>query len=326
LIEHWNGATWSVVPHPDDALKDSQVAGMTAIASNDVWAVGYYTEPITGYTRNLIEHWNGSAWSAVPISTFPQSEQLLAVAGRSANDVWAVGSYYDTSDLSNQHFSTEIAHWNGSSWSVVPSPNVTSAGEPATCWLTSVTAFASHDVWAVGYSALGTLAEHWDGAQWSIVPSPNTSAQQNQLFGVSGSAANDIWAVGSFYDQTGGPSGGPLIEHWDGMNWSIASAIAGPVTTHDQLLGVAAPRAGEAWAVGELTNNPAVGSSLPLLQRWNGLVWAAQFTPPLGASGWQVLSAVGAAADGTVIAVGYYPDPGNGNARTLAVLLGRRLR
>jgi hypothetical protein len=48
LIEHWNGATWSVISHPDDSLAESEIVGMAAIASNDVWAVGYDRDTVSG--------------------------------------------------------------------------------------------------------------------------------------------------------------------------------------------------------------------------------------------------------------------------------------
>jgi hypothetical protein len=119
LVEHWNGSIWSVVSHPDETLKDSQITGMAAIASKDVWAVGYYTNPVSGTSENHIEHWNGSIWSLVPSAPVPQSEILSAVAGRSSSDVWAVGSFYNASQ---GHRVTETKHWNGTSWSLIPSP------------------------------------------------------------------------------------------------------------------------------------------------------------------------------------------------------------
>jgi hypothetical protein len=76
--------------------------------------------------------------------------------------------------------------------------------------------------------------------------------------------------------------------------------------------------------VGEFTSDPVAGAATPLIQRWNGVVWGTQSAPTLSPAGRQLLTAVAAAADGTVIAVGYYPDPGNGNARTLAMLLPGR--
>src|SRR5207244_3460984 len=103
----------------------------------------------------------------------------------SANDIWAVGY-------------SSILHWDGTSWAVVPSPNVGI--------LFGVAAVSANDVWAVGYyhrsgiaQAL-TLVEHWDGSRWSVVPSPNVDTTDNILFGVAAVSANDVWAVGDYAD------------------------------------------------------------------------------------------------------------------------------
>jgi hypothetical protein len=65
--------------------------GVTAVASDNVWAVGENEEvPGLGITT-LIEHWNGSAWSIVPSPTPGAYPALNAVAARSASDVYAVG-------------------------------------------------------------------------------------------------------------------------------------------------------------------------------------------------------------------------------------------
>ena len=45
LTEHWNGAQWSIVPSPNSSHGyNNFLRGVTAAASNDVWAVGDYTE------------------------------------------------------------------------------------------------------------------------------------------------------------------------------------------------------------------------------------------------------------------------------------------
>jgi len=306
LIEHYNGTTWSVVSQPAGAGPSSEILGMTAISTNDVWAVGDYLNSATNVYQQLIEHWDGSTWSIVAGAALAGAK-LTAVAGRAANDVWAVGS------------SGLTEHWDGTAWSVVPSVYASGADPFA-----SVAVIASNDVWAVGSANFGvsTLIEHWDGAQWSVVPSPNTSAGQNQLFGVSGVAANDVWAVGSYLDQASPVTGGPLVEHWDGASWSIVTA-ADPPSNQDQLLGVAARAAGEVWAVGS-QGDYYLQHYTPLIERRNGVVWGEAAEPPLSPTGRQFLTAVAVGADGTAIAVGYYPT--SIDDQTLAVLLGRRPR
>src|SRR5205823_14996245 len=100
-------------------------------------------------------------------------------------------------------------HWNGSSWTPVPSPG------PG--YQVGMAASASNTVWAVGYQESGnqstTLIKHWDGSSWSVVPSPNTGASYNDLEGVAALAAYNIWAVGRSYNGTTCLTG---TEHWGG--------------------------------------------------------------------------------------------------------------
>jgi hypothetical protein len=81
---------------------------------------------------------------------------------------------------------------------------------------------------------------------WKIVPSPDTADAVNILRGVSSVSASDAWAVGYH-----GPLGGQfqaLIEHWDGMSWSIAAPAPAANTT---LRAVSALSANDVWAVGD---------------------------------------------------------------------------
>src|SRR5205823_198240 len=65
---------------------------------------------------------------------------FYAVAAVATNDVWAVDFTFNGSLAQ-----TLIEHWNGSSWSVVSSPNVGSLYN----FLQSIAVVAANDVWAV---------------------------------------------------------------------------------------------------------------------------------------------------------------------------------
>jgi hypothetical protein len=195
LVEHWDGSAWTVVPSPNGSTISSQLLGVDAVSANDIWAVGSSSTLAAPYENTLIEHWDGSSWSIIP-SPNPSGgsfNKLNGVAVVAANDIWAVGSYSG----STNHSQTLIEHWDGSSWSIVPSPNVGPYGNN----LNSVAARAANDVWAVGASNNGgnSLILHWDGMSWSVVPSPNIPDWTNQLQSVTAVAADDVWAVGVAY-------------------------------------------------------------------------------------------------------------------------------
>src|SRR5437867_5672908 len=187
VIEHWNGATWSLVRSPNATNGYNLLNGIAVVAANDVWTVG---QAANGNTyKTLVEHWDGTAWSIVPSPNVAGNSSVLeAISVVSANDIWAVG--YSSDSSFNNHPLT--IHWNGANWSIVPSPSVNDD------ILFGVDAVASNDVWAVGrsFQEARTLTIHWDGSNWSIVPSPN-GIGDNILFGVAAIASNNVWAVGN---------------------------------------------------------------------------------------------------------------------------------
>ncbi len=257
VIEHWNGANWSIVNSPS-LTTPNELLAVTAIASTDVWAVGGYDSG----GQALIEHWNGSAWSVVSNPNPGIANRFLGVAAVSSNDVWAVG-YYSNGGVSQ----TLVEHWDGTSWSLIPSPNLGTGYNQ----LNAVSAVpgSANELWAVGAAGSETLVEQWNGTQWSIISSPNTGTNP-QLDGVAANSTNDVWAVG----YTGGNNGRlTLAEHWNGSSWSIVSS-PDPSATGNQLVAVAALGANDVWAVGSFINtDPGVGVPQPLFLQWNGTSW-----------------------------------------------------
>ena len=61
LAEHWDGKAWSVVDTPNTGSDAHDFSDVTAIASNDVWAVGA-SNSIGSITAEAL-HWSGAAWS-----------------------------------------------------------------------------------------------------------------------------------------------------------------------------------------------------------------------------------------------------------------------
>ncbi len=246
--------TWQIVDTPSSPAFPNGFGGVTAISTNDVWAVGSF------FTGTLTEHWDGSSWRFVPAYTFGEGSGFTQVAALASNDMWAVGL------MDSQNTLTE--HWDGQGWQYVPSP---SAG--ANLSIQALTAIATDDVWMVGsadQSAEQTFAEHWNGRAWAIIPSANINPPGGQLpNGLSGLAAtstNDVWAVGDYIDSTG-PIWS-LVEHWDGVSWKVV-----PVPhfgDSERLYAVAAIAPDDAWAVG----NYSTGNAIALLAlHWDGVSW-----------------------------------------------------
>jgi hypothetical protein len=285
---------WNIICSPNVGTQ-SQVDGVTAVSANDVWAVGFSTP--SSVQQTLAEHWNGTSWNVIPSPDVgTAANQLNGAAAAAANDVWAAGSSTAPGGVSQ----TLIEHWNGTSWTVVPSPNVGTLGNS----FNAVAVVSATDAWAVGSTsgAGQTLIEHWNGTSWSVVSSPNVGTLGNSFNAVAVVAANDIWAVGS---STTACSGGcvqqTLIEHWDGTSWSVVpSPNVDP--SLNVLNGIAVVAGNNVWAVGSSggTSNPGQ----TLIEHWNGSSWTVVSSPNVGTST-NVLGAVAVVAANDIWAVGF---------------------
>jgi hypothetical protein len=184
---------------------------------------------------------------------------LNGVAALSATDVWTVGSHADC------HGATQalVEHWNGSQWTFVPSPGVTSDRT-----LAAVAALSSRDIWAVGfqgqYGNRASLAEHWNGRYWRSVLTPNIGTD-DFLQGVSAVSSTDVWAVGYYVDADGNYQ--TLIERWNGKVWVMVHSPS-PSRAFNWLRGIAALSPTDIWAVGTRDNWQG------LIEHWNGAKWS----------------------------------------------------
>lgn len=290
LIERWNGTNWSVVPSPNFGTDDNELSAIAAVSDDDIWAVGHYQVTQTEM-RSLILHWNGSVWSNVSIpeiGTF--GDELLGVAAVSSNNVYAVGY----KSVVNHIRRTLIMRWNGTTWSVVTSPNY---GENYNT-LYDIAVISSNDIWAVGRGSNKTLTMHWNGASWSIVSSPTTWTS-GTLEGVAALSSNDVWAVGKVSDDNYNYR--PTILHWNGATW-VAVTVPDSGSDNSGLYDVSIWSANDVWAVGSVASE---GPSLTLTEHWNGTSWSIVPSPNVGSDS-NSFEAVAATSSGNIWAAGTY--------------------
>jgi hypothetical protein len=157
---------WGTIVHiVGDTLRlmespsESFLRGVWGSAPNDVFAVG---------DRGTILHYDGMQWikQASPDTT----RGIYAVWGTGPRDVYACGS------------GRTMLHYDGNTWSVMW---ITSYA-----WYTGIWGTSSHDIYAV---ASGTAIYHYDGSGWigNVLPRVRSA-----LYAVSGSAADNVFAVG----------------------------------------------------------------------------------------------------------------------------------
>ncbi len=258
LIDNWNGTTWTPSSLPSQGGGNNDLFGVTAIAANDVWAVGYWRPDNTSARQALAWHWNGTAWSASfpPGAGSPDySFSLFGVSASAGNNVIAVGRYlYIPTGVSY----AIIDRWDGSSWT----ETIPTYAYPYQI-LFGVHVLSSSEAWAVGFEDDSpgapdhTFIWHMTAGGWVKVPSQNvvgsTQHPNNELFSVVATSATNAWAVGAAYgpfNAAGQPSSAQtLIGHWDGTSW--AASPSSDASGLDELNGVVGLSATNAWAVGD---------------------------------------------------------------------------
>jgi hypothetical protein len=163
-------------------------------------------------------------------------------------------------------------------WQKASSPNVGGA-TPVTNELLGITAVSGNDVWAVGWAqdpsgppyVKKTLIEHFNGSAWGVVPSPNLPGDtQSELHSVSGASANDVWAVG--HSHNGSLPSRTMIQHWNGSQWNVVPSPS-PADQLNELRGVAALSAFDAWAVGYSSDSQSASNIDTLILHWDGAQW-----------------------------------------------------
>lgn len=300
---------WSVVSSPNSSKAgDTNLAAVAAITTSDAWAVGSTVPSISAISATLAEHWDGSRWNMITtpnVGSF--GNVLLGVAAVASNNVWAVGSYVNSNSISQ----TLIEHWNGTSWSVVTSPNVGTSYNQ----LNGVSANSANDVWAVGYSenapdgTFSTLVEHWNGTSWSVVSSPNPGLSGNYFYSVKAVSSTNVLAVGQALNNSGPDQ--PLVEQWNGSAWSVVST---PTTTNSSVLQGVAATTTNAWAVGQSLAPQTPGTQNFAQQTVNG-TWTTVSIPSVGTADNTLYGAL-AISDSNVWAVGTNINATSGNNQT----------
>jgi hypothetical protein len=203
---------------------------------------------------------------------------------------------------------TLITRWNGSSWTIVPSPSP----DPWRNQLVAVDGTASNDVWAVGNigedgygGSVAGVVLRWNGSAWSRITVPGADATFSIInyADVVAVSSNDVWVVGSaFHRQLFRHV--PYVLHYNGQGWQHGTIPNAPT---GRFSGVTALSATKVYAVGG-------SDSGMLVARWNGISWARESTPTSNGS----LSGASATGTGTVWGVGIQSDS-SGTARTLSI-------
>ena len=326
------GATssgWYVATTPGTGA-DDVLLGSTCANATRCWAVGITIKNIdsNGTFSPLVETSNGRVWTlgAQPQLRANHGGGLFDISCVGGSDCWAVGALLSEGGNSNPT-GTLIEHWNGSSWSIVPSPTPTGASVVGAI-LQSVSCSSSSNCFAVGFATddngrnLRDVIEHWNGTAWNIVPGGATGETFDQLSAVQCLAADDCWAVGNVGPAQQSPNFLPifpgavadqgLIEHWDGRSWSVTPSATYPSPAGGYLYGLACATATDCWASGSMTDPISGNASGLLMERWDGTTWTDVSASVPGSTNPGILSSISCLSSVRCWAVGSSGSFGGG--------------
>ena len=321
LVEHWNGTAWSLMRSPNPTAYPSVALSDVACPStSNCFAVGLDENASGSLSTTLVEHWNGTAWSLMPSPdpTGPLAPSLSDVACPSTINCFAVGqAWNETASIAK----TLVEHWNGTRWSIMPSP---SAGSDE---LTGVTCPSMNNCFAVGddinqeTGAWVALVEHWNGTRWSIVPSPKPNAIIAELSSVSCPSATNCYAVGDYGGSGDSLITRTLVEHWNGTRWSIVRSPNAPTESNGEaslLIGVECATTTDCLAVGyDTPNSTAVARAL--VEHWDGTSWSIVPSPHPTGQAAALLYGVACPKASNCFAVGWDFNAGLSVAKTLVL-------
>jgi hypothetical protein len=197
LVEHWNGSGWSIVTTPSLGFFELSLSSVSATSATNVWVAGTGT-PESGPSIPLVEHWNGSTWTVTEFGPDPATGKIPSPGALVAtpSGVWAAGNLYDPTQHTNVPL---VDHWNGTSWTIVPSQAVGTIASG----FSSIALTPCGDIWAAGSSQLSTgfasthsLLEHWNGSSFTVVPDAAGVPHYGALYAVTEASRSSAFVVG----------------------------------------------------------------------------------------------------------------------------------
>ncbi|HET9913014.1 MAG TPA: hypothetical protein VFQ13_14055, partial [Anaerolineales bacterium] len=259
----------------------------------------------------------------VPNLSSPGVAKLSGVWSADANNVFSVG--YGSTSMGAAKLPI-VYRGSGTNWTYT---NFSTSDLPAT-WgngeFYAVWGANTSNVFAVGTGGPGTnptlpMAFRWNGTNWTsyYVPLPTTPVtfEVGFLYGVWGTSASNVYAVGSGNDAAG--TNYPIVSHWNGSSWSsIGLALPTNPDWHDAYLrAIWGSSATDIWAAGNGENSG--GDIVPVLYHYNGTGWspATRSLPPGWSNGY--LYGIWGSSGNDIYAVG-----SGTNASDVTVPLGYR--
>jgi hypothetical protein len=194
LTEHWNGSQWSVVAAIDAGATGNQFYAVTAISSDNVYAVGQQAG--AGFpNRALIEQWNGESWRIVSSPADASASDLPLGVTATASSLTLVGQR----ETDTAPYTTYVAAGRPTALAIQTTPN---AGTGENDLFAAATA-TDGSTWAVGWEIDTTTGNHdplilqGKNGVWSLVSTPSLALGSDSGFAaIATIPGGGLWAVG----------------------------------------------------------------------------------------------------------------------------------
>jgi hypothetical protein len=154
LVEHWKAGHWSISSSPNTNDNVNSLFEVSCPKSGFCFAAGNGTSVASGVgaaSEPLLARWNGKRWSRV-VPPLPPTDMgwtsFAAVSCPSPTTCVVVGTSGQVL-ASGSALQTATEQWDGTNWTVVPSPNPSGPGS-ANAELSSVTCLTKDKCVAVG--------------------------------------------------------------------------------------------------------------------------------------------------------------------------------
>ncbi len=210
-----------------------------------------------------------SVWEKIEVVEPYKPAAIYDIWGTSDQNLYIVGVRFPEGFSRGKGF---VCHYNGKTWTEAASGNST--------WLYDIWADSESDIFAVGeHHNGGGIVLHYDGVTW------NETAQGNICYGVWGTSASNVFAVGN----------GSQIFHFDGSTWTLMETPTENGYHYEKVWGSSES---DVFVVGYY--KPTGGDERYVILHYDGSEWSAMKT---GAGG-RLMNIWGSSAS-NVFAVGY---------------------
>ncbi|MDB5258780.1 MAG: hypothetical protein JWM14_3475 [Chitinophagaceae bacterium] len=269
-VAQWIGNDWSVI---GNWYPNHYIRVLATDKDGNLYAAGDFTDGTTGSC--YVAKWDGHNWTKLTGgSTIGPLIQALAIADD--------GTIYAGGVLFDEAHSYYVAKWDGTSWTRLMDPSFYGIVQ-------ALAVDHSGKLYAGGNILLqnNNYLAHWNGSNWLPVDI------HVKMLGTVGyylngdiqaldfDEENNLYAAGSFENDTVGFNGTSYVAKWDGITWSEVGQGEHALNTHGSISTIAVAPSGNIYAAGTFMNQTPYydGTFIHLsgsyyVAQWNGTQWS----------------------------------------------------